>query len=92
MVAYGGKTFEIAVADQKTFAFIAPANARFSYSPVELEAAARSATGCQAKYAAGVLAFVGGYSETADLRSIQSKAKNFSRLLKKSGLDAPSRT
>lgn len=76
-IAFGGKSFEVAVPDHRSFAFIAPASSGFSYTTVELEAAARSATGCQAKYAAGILSALGGYSETVDLREIQGKVKNF---------------
>ncbi|WP_122072110.1 hypothetical protein [Pseudophaeobacter sp. EL27] len=76
-ISYAGKPFEIAVASSKAFAFIAPGSDGFSYTPTDLEAAARSFTGCQAKYAAGILTMVGGYSASSDLRSIQSKVKSF---------------
>ena len=76
-VDLNGKLFEYAVkADRKT-AFIAPANSGFPYTPLELEAAARKATGCSATFHAGILEFLGGYSEKTDLRPIHSQMKSF---------------
>ncbi|WP_264212073.1 hypothetical protein [Leisingera thetidis] len=76
-LAHGGRPYEIAVSSDKSFAFIAPAASGFSYTPLDLEAAAKAATGCQATYGAGILALLGGYSETADLRPIQGKVTDF---------------
>jgi hypothetical protein len=76
-VAVNGKTYEIAVAPDRTYAFVSPARSDFAYSPVEIEAVARAQTGCKATFGAGILAYLGGYSETADLRPIQAKVSGF---------------
>ena len=76
-VAMNGKTYEIAVAPDRTFAFVSPARSDFAYSPVEVEAVARAQTGCKATFGAGILAYLGGYSETSDLCPIQAKVSGF---------------
>lgn len=76
-VSHAGRPFELAISADRSFAFIAPAASGFSYTPLDLEAAAKAGTGCSAKYSSGILEFLGGYSETVDLRPIQGKAKDF---------------
>lgn len=76
-VAVNGKAYEIAVAPDRTYAFVAPAKSDFAYAPVDIEAVTRAHTGCKATFGAGILAYLGGYSETADLRPIQAKVSDF---------------
>lgn len=45
------------------------------HTPLQVEAAAKQATGCNAEFAAGVLAFIGGYSKSVDLTPLEAKKK-----------------
>ncbi|MGG9999068.1 hypothetical protein ACQU0X_03205 [Pseudovibrio ascidiaceicola] len=76
-IRFAGKPFEVAVAKDKAFSFVAPKGSGFPYSPAEVEGVARAVTGCKAEFGAGILAFVGGFSKTSDLREIQSKYSGF---------------
>ena len=76
-VSVAGKPFSVAVSADKSYALVAPAGSGYAYSELDVEAAARGASNCKADMAAGVLAFLGGYSDTADLRVIQSKSSNW---------------
>jgi len=43
------------------------------YTVAQVETAARQATGCRAEFAAGVLAFVGGFGTATDLQTLDAK-------------------
>ena len=75
--AMNGNTYGIAVAPDRTFAFRWPARADLAYSPVEGEGVARAQTGCKGAFGAGILCYLGGYSETSDLCPIQEKVSGF---------------
>ncbi|GFE50253.1 hypothetical protein So717_20060 [Roseobacter cerasinus] len=70
-VQVGGKTFRVAKVEtgdrDDTYAFVdLISTPRVLYVP-ELEQAARLATGCDAEFAAGVLAFIRGDLNTVDI-------------------------
>jgi len=72
-VTYNGNPFEIAVNPERTVAQVQAGNKNFSYTPNDVEAIARSKTGCKPKFEAGVLAFMGGFDGTADLKIVKGK-------------------
>lgn len=72
-IEYNGNPFEFAVDAERTVAFIAAAKDGFEYTPKDLEAIARSQTGCKGKFQPGVLAFIGGFDENSNLAIVKGK-------------------
>ena len=75
-VEYNGNTYNVATNPDRTFAFVAAA-CDFPRSAKDLEAVASKASGCRADFQAGILEFLGGYSDTTDLRPIEEKISKF---------------
>lgn len=72
-VQVGGKTFSVAPADDRSFAFVDLVGPAGPYTAPEVEAAARASTGCKATFNAGVLALIGGDVRKADLGALRQK-------------------
>lgn len=68
-----GKSFRVAVIEDRTYALVDLVSKPVPYTAVDVEAAAKAATGCKAEFSAGVLAFVGGDPRTADLTELRKK-------------------
>lgn len=72
-VTVGGKSFSVAHVKEREQALIKPDAAITAYTAPDLVAAAKAATGCNGKFDVGVLAFIGGDINTANLADIRKK-------------------
>ena len=74
-VMIAGKTFRVATIADRSYALVELQGTAVPYTVADVEQAGARATGCNATFSAGVLAFVGGDIRTADLNGLRSKIR-----------------
>lgn len=72
-----GKPFTVRVAEDKTFAMVAPKTNDFTYTGNDARQAAAAATSCKTSMSGGVLDLLGIDVKTSDLQELQTKVSGF---------------
>lgn len=75
--SHDGKSYQIAVLEDRKTTFINSAEKGVPFTGRELERAAKAHTGCKSTFQAGVLAMIGGFTLDTDLQNIKIKKDGY---------------